>query len=336
MMLILEVLGAILLLLIIGGVMFYFYLRYKFGKWMNVDPEMNWTPLRIHLNEDLSPSWLKDKKSRSVIESIEALGFRQGDPYIIPEMNNFQLLSFFNPPYSAVLYYHELTGLWIDFVAESEKGAEFTVTSAPTGAELSTRPEMTKVAMQETNAPKMFEQIKEISAGRALKKIRQSQFRSLFESSFEKDILWKNRKGGISYEEFLAIERETDWKNSKKNITEAFIATKVNELNQWHQAVLEQHQESAGLSEDAFDEMEWRFSIVPNKTDTVSFIHYLEENGFLDEDDEIDQVAERFRDETDIEALFDRLNGRLSPDLRAVQVGSYDYPLPIKLYLRPE
>ena len=50
----------------------------------------------------------------------------------------------------------------------------------------------------------------------------------------------------------------------------------------------------------------------------------------------IDQVAERFRDETDIEALFDRLNGRLSPDLRAVQVGSYDYPLPIKLYLRPE
>ncbi len=70
--------------------------------------------------------------------------------------------------------------------------------------------------------------------------------------------------------------------------------------------------------------------IVPFCTDAVTFIPYLDIEGFKDDEDE--STGKTFKDETDIFKLFDKLNEGKSPELRVVFVEETNYPLQLNIY----
>jgi len=335
-MIILQIIGGIVVFLIFVAVCIYYFFKFKFGKLLDIDSSVNHSPLSIHINEELFPQWLEDKKTIDMISKIESHGFHKSKSYGIPEMEDVQLLSFFKESYTAVLYKHDAVGLWIDLFAISDDGSEITVTDMPMGSGIDNRPEMKKYVMQGSSVDEMMKQFDDYIKNIKLKKIDDDNFRTLFEEAYEKDIQWRNRNGGISFEEFLSVEKETNVSFKEKHVKEAFIETKLQELRQWHSNIIEQYIESNNVSEEDGYDLEYQSIIVPEKTDPVSFAHYLKEKDFISENVNLEKLTEHFKDEVNIKTIFDSLNSRLSPDLRASIGGSFNHPLNADLYLIPE
>lgn len=274
-MLFLEIIGGIVIFIVLLIISIYLFLKIKFGKWLNAAlSDDNHSPLCIHLNEDLYPEWLENKKTKNHIQSFENHGFRSGKSYSIPEMDGVELLSLFKEPYTAVLYKHPIAGIWIDLFVRTNDDQEITVTNMPMGGEISSRPEMIKHVMKDSTLDEMMDRLYELTSQYSLKAIDEEVFRSIFEEAYKKDIQWRNRNGGISYDEFLSVEKESKGKYSETQIKEAFIETKLQELRQWHQAIIEQYTEINHLKDDETYELEWQSVIVPEKTDPVSYAHY--------------------------------------------------------------
>jgi len=94
---------------------------------------------------------------------------------------------------------------------------------------------------------------------------------------------------------------------------------------------MEEYRELQGISEDDFWEDEARLLIVPFKSHGSAFLEYLEERQFLKED-QADKLDKAYSDESDIPALFDKINNLYSPELRATLIGEYTFPLKLKIY----
>ena len=335
-MLFLQIIGGVAVFLIVAAVIIYYYIKIKFGKWLKA-AEGNATPLVIHINKDLFPEWIEEKKAQSLVKNFIAQGFRVGAAYTIPEMDGVKLLSFYKEAYIGVLYTHPIAGLWVDLVAKYNDGSELTVTDMPMGAEISNRPEMKKVVMKGASIDEMVEQLYELTSGHSLKFIHEEDFRSFFEDAYKRDIQWRNRNGGISYEDFISVEQEMKKKHTDKHIKEAFLETKLQELDQWHHSVVEQYIEREQLkADDDKIELAWDSVIVPTKTDPVSYAYYLKQNGFINNNVNLEKLAEHFKGEANIQVIFNRLNNNLSPELRAKKAGTFDHPLPTDLYLFSE
>ena len=336
MALILQIIGGFVLSIIVLIFCIYLYFRFKFGKFFNFDPDKNQTPLVIHLNEDHSPDWLSEKEASRAFEQLCNLGFQRGKAYTIFEMPDYQLISLFNHPYVAVLYQHPVAGVWIDYFTIQENGKELTVSNAPyADFAKENRPLTEKIFNKDGTIEELFETLKQASGDAEFVKIDNTNFRQIFEEAFNKDTAWRNRNGGISYEEFEKIEKYSNWKNDEKTKREVFLDCKENELEQWHEAGLRVYQEKNSIKDEEFIDGEYLLFIVPVKTDASAFIRYLTGMGFLPDEQE-EKLMKLYGKETDIYTLFDTLNNALSPELRAEMIATIDYPIEAKIFKQKE
>ncbi|WP_455212811.1 hypothetical protein, partial [Kaarinaea lacus] len=210
------------------------------------------------------------------------------------------------------------------------------VSNAPNaGFEKEHREGTIKKYMADVQADAMFKNIKEIVANNECTTINNENFREIFEDSYNKDMAWRNRKGGISYDEFLKIEKGTSWKNSEKNLNETFLEVKENELHQWHEAALRVYKDKYNIRDDVYGESEYLLLMVPVITDPSAFIRYLCSLGFVSDDQE-EKLIGVYGKESNIYLIFDLLNNALSPDLRANYVGKIDYPIEAKIFKQVE
>jgi len=327
----LQILGGIVLSIILLIVFFIVFIRLKFGKVSQLDSANQSVPLIIHLNEDPIPDWLENKNARKFEQALHDLGFTDGKAYTVYEMEGYQLKSYFNSPYTAVVYNHEIAGNWLDIVAETTEGYEYTVSNTPMGEAINCRPETERHVIRNTDVSGLFAKIQERVGSQHCINADAGNFRIYFESIYKKDMSWKHRNGGISFEEFVNTARETNKKYSDKIIKEAFIETKENELNQWHEAALEEYKNQMELSDSDFEDIEYYLFIVPMKTDPSAFIGYLNEVEFVSYDNR-EKLLSIYENEENIPALFDKINDSLSPELRAKKCGEVDYPIAISIY----
>jgi hypothetical protein len=239
MMLFLQIAGGIfvgLLILIVAG---YLFFRFKLRKLLDFDTQ-GATPLAVRLNEDLAPDWTEEASAKALIADLESLGFTKGKCYIVYEMDGVLLQSMFSPPYAAVVYKHPAAGSWVDIVCRAEDGTEITAASAPTGSEISHRPDEIKLFRPGASPSELLDAIQQETQGRVAQGLDDSNFRDVFETSYKKDMAWRNSQGGTTMEEFLKVAGNMGKKFSSDELREAFLATKVQELHQWHAACVEE------------------------------------------------------------------------------------------------
>jgi len=330
-MIILQILGGILLAIIVIAGVIYLYYRLKFGKYLNHDT--NQEPLFIHLVEDVSPDWLDNKNIIKKIKELEDLGFCRGKAYSIYEIDDVLLHVFFKDNITSVLYFHNIAGYWVDMVVEEKNGKEYTFSNAPMGSGMEHRPECKKMFDSTASIRSLYERIVNITKNQDIKflSINENNFREYFELAYKKDISWKNRNGGISYEEFLKTEKEAPFTSSKKKIEEAFITTKEAELHQWNDAAIDEYCRSEGLKEEDSYDLEYKLIIVPYVTNAAAFIRYLESKDFLN-NHQSEKLEKIYSNETDIYEIFEKINTLFSPELRAEYVKEIKFPLNIKIY----
>ncbi len=334
-MLFLQVIGGIVVGILVLIILFYLFIRIKFGKFLNADT--NPEPLIIHLNKDINPEWVQDRQPAQIIENLKSLGFVEGDAYLIKEMDGVQLVSMHQGPICAVVYQHPVAGNWVDVVLNEIDGMEYTVSNAPLGAAIDAPEYCHKVMDPALTPQEIFQQIIDLKnqSQKDFVAINEGNFRAFFEDAYKKDMAWRIRKGGISFEEFLGTSDEASFKTSDKNIRGAFIQMKEDDLYHWQEAALEHYRKANDIDTDQFYEESYRLIMVPFTTAAEAFINYLEGQDFINED-QAEKYKQKHRDETDIYTLFETINGHLSPELRAEFITEQDFPLPLKIYKAKE
>ena len=197
--LILKILGIVFLVLIVIAIGAFFFLRKKWRSLVaGLGQEMDGTPpMSIHLNQDLNPEWTQEPEVADMIEEVESLGFYKGKAYAIKEMAAVKFASLFRPQRDAcaVVSKHDNGMLWLEFVLEYQDGSDLTVTNAPMGGEMDTRPECEKIVVRNAPVSELYETFKAKIQPKPKVPIDDSNFREVFEESYRRDMAWRAAKG---------------------------------------------------------------------------------------------------------------------------------------------
>lgn len=328
----LQVIGSLVVGVVVILLAIYLYIRIKLGKYANIDTSEDLTPLLIHLNEEIDPDWIAKKNAQKIENELIDLGFTPDKTYNVVEMEGMQLKAFFKTPFTAILYTHPVAGLWVDMGAETENGIEYTVSNVPMGGEMDTPPHAKKYWHKEFTPAELYTKLKEVIGSEPIKALDASTFRDYFENVYKKEMQWKNKNGGIGFEEFMRVI-ENDPKNYKDDeIMEAFHEVKRKELRKWHNGAIEEYKKQESISEnDCYDIYDYKL-IVPSKSDPIGFIRYLADVYYLNEE-QAKKLENRYSGkEITIQALFNQINEGFSPELRAVKISTIDYPIDIEIY----
>jgi len=334
----LQVLGSIVLAVIVIVVGFYIYMRISLGKYFNAAMEnKDMTPLLIHLNEETEPEWISKKKAVLMEKELLHLGFTPDKCYNVVEMDGMQLKSFFNPPFVAVFYTHPVAGLWVDIALKGTDGKDYTVSNAPMGGEIESMPESIKYWLKGKTVSELYEKIVKETTGIKPEIIAAADFREYFEDAYKKEIQWKNKNGGIGFEEFLNVVKNDSKKYNEKEIKEAFTETKRKELMKWHYGALEEYVKKENIAEDDCYDATDNLLIVPSKTDAAGFIRYLSDIYYLSDEKQIKKLEEKYsKSNIEIKALFREINEGFSSGLRAIKKLDVTYPIDIEIYQMPK
>jgi len=145
------------------------------------------------------------------------------------------------------------------------------------------------------------------------------------EKYYKDEQAYRNRNGGVDFDEFKNIAKKERKKYSDTQIQEAFLIYKKNELENWNWAGLEEYYQSIENSEEDDYDCGGCF-IVPDRTNAEAFVHYLSEYDLVLEE-HAEKIGRSVRKESDIPALFERINNSRSPESRAKECGKISFPI---------
>ncbi len=333
-MLILQIIGGIVLVILAIIMIFYLYLRFVFGKYLHLQPQVE--PLKIHLTEDIEPNWLNHKKAKKITKELQEIGFTQGKAFSIEEIPDMLLVHFYKNHIHAVLYKHRIVGFWVDFSIKVADNDYYYTTNAPLGDEIDMPPNMFKFYDKNASLQQLYNKIEELTKDKEVVYVPVEDFRNYCETIYKEQMSWKVKRGGVSFAEFKKISDGIKRKNfSDKELKEAFLEHKLMDLNSWHVYAIEEFAETLG-TKDNYDEISRLMCdsfIVPFTTYAPAFIEYLTQWGVITEE-QGKQLKKRYENETDIYQVFEEINGLFSEENRAIMIAEQDFPLPLKIYTR--
>lgn len=336
MSLFLQVIGIIFLVIIGIIVLLVIVIR---TKWKSIKQMLavGAQPSTIHLVEDDSPEWLNSENVQQQIRQMEELGFIPGKTYTIEEMPGVTLLSLFHrqDEILATLYRHDIAGVWVDFVVEYEDGTELTVSNAPYGEEIDTRPEVTKIIQKEFSIQQLYSEVKSRWESKPKITSNLQTFKQIFEEAYKRDMVWRNERGGITEDEVRRVAAKDGDRYTEEVIDTAMLKIKIDEIYKWHDECIQQFIKESTLSVADWERYRELIFVVSNQMHPKAFVEYV--SCYLNlEDDEIEyfrELASQFRRTKE---LFDRINASLSEEQNGKKLGSVSFPIDADMYTRFE
>ncbi len=331
-----QLLGIIFLIILVVVVLAVFLIRRKLKAIAKALSGYDAQPSEVHLTEELRPAWVAEPSVQSMIEELTSLGFARGKAYGIEEMPQVKLCSFFraNPAIVCALYQHDAAGNWVDLVVKNEDGTGITVTNAPTGEDLDTRPNSTKVFLKDADLISLCRELEKRIEHKETLPIDDTNFKEVFENSYKEDMEWRNKRGGVTAEEVRRIAQKMDGEYDDTVIAEAVQRIKSGELYQLHEDCIENFArlnpelvEENGNGRDAL-------FLVSDHLDAASYVGYL--GTYLDLPDKLFEQLERLSKLTkSARVLFMKANGTLPKRSRATKIGSVSSPIDAEIYRSP-
>ncbi|MFH1116120.1 MAG: hypothetical protein V1792_19580 [Pseudomonadota bacterium] len=329
-----QVLGIIFVVIVAVVLAAYFLIRRKLKAISKTLAGFAAQPSEINLVEEPSPAWMEKPGVQSMVKELDRLGFIRGRAYGIEEMPQVRLCSFFtaDPAAACVLYEHDQAGNWADLVLKYEDGTDITITNAPAGEDIDTRPDSTKVFPKDATLAELCRELDRRLESKAVLAIRDADFKQTFEEAYRKDMEWRNKRGGITEEEVRRIAAKEDGEYDDSDIAEAMLRIKSGELLQLHEDCIGNFlRQNPGSARDDGHGL----FVVSDQLDAACYVGYLAE--YLDLPDDLLERLERLSKVTrSAKALFMKANGELPRRLRAQKVGSVGSPIDADIYRAPE
>ena len=321
-----QIIGSIVAAVVVIILAIYMFFRIKFKGVMDMVDSDSPAPLVVHLNESYDSQWLKEPKAEALNKALRSLGFVRDKTYDVIELTGVKLLAYFKDGTSAILYTHPVAGLFVDFVYLGAEGENITVSNVMSGSEIDKRPDCKKIYLPEAGVDELWQRMKTECEGLSESDINPENFREFFEAECQKDAAFIANKGGVTRAEFMRVLRNNPVELSDQKIEEAFLETKLQELEQWHEAVFSAH--------DLEDyEQEATFFIVPENAHARGFLQYLADYDVIPEE-AVAPLGDKYQN-TPAPQLFAEINKGFSEKLRATHVTSVELPLKATVFSKP-
>jgi hypothetical protein len=285
-------------------------------------------PLSVQLEHDSLHEWTKDSDCQLFIQDILALGFQPSSTYLIKEIPELKLASFFRNDFCAVLYFHHQKGYWFDIFFEQQDGFLFTYTNTPTQYEFSYDCENRKKEHKKNySLEQLVKSLEYLTADRRGQKLNKESFKLTFEYCYQLDMEYRNKEGGLSFDEFMEHVDIHAAHLNEDEIKSAFLQNKIDELQHWHLLSLDL------LSKTMPDLNKDEIFFVPEKTDALAFLYYIKEFGLVSQE-QIERLSDSVSLHENIHTLFDIINKCLGDQHEFKHLFSVKFPVPAKVYQR--
>lgn len=276
--LILRIIGILALLLILGLgaiIAFVWWHWRKIKKGLAAVP-----PLTITLVTDTAPDWVNQAPFHDVILEFKALGFTPVGPFEIDGLAGVRVLGMCHPPsgFRGCCYNHPAVGCFVDLCANLDDGLELTVTNAPSGSEMDTRPGTEKIFLAGRPLPELHATLQTKIAGRPVTPCVPAHFQEDFVAAYARDMAWHTNKLGVSEAEFRRFAANEKRTFSEEQLTAAFQETKLQELRQWTTEATEEFAKTTTLSVARWKEFEESQLIYRDDFHPGAFLDYVAES----------------------------------------------------------
>jgi hypothetical protein len=325
----LRILGVLAVIVALGialaaGFVWWFLRRLKKG--LGATP-----PLTIDLVEDTAPDWLTKAPFIETIRDFDALGFSRVGPFEVSGIPGVRLLGFCHQPSGvfACCYNHPQAGCFIDLCANLTDGFELTVTNAPAGGEMDTRPGTEKVFLAGRPLPELYATLLEKIAGRTAKPCAPERFKEDFVAAYARDMAWRSAKLGVSEAEFRRVASKDGKTRSDEHLAAAFRQTKLQEIRLWAGDAAEEFAKTTNLSVARWKEFEDDLIVFRDDFHPAAYLEYLTDSV---------EVPNKAREELDAELsaglplarLLDRISATTGHSF--VHLGAVERPLRCEIY----
>ncbi|MDM8551819.1 hypothetical protein QUF72_17180 [Desulfobacterales bacterium HSG2] len=330
----LQIMGGIFLFIIIAVVAVILYFRFK---WLKLVDQLSLaeilTPFRIHTVPDVSPDWLEEKAVDKAISAFHSLGFTDVGPFRIEEMPMIKLFGLIHTQEQvmAVVYKHESVGTWSDVVVEYESGEEFTVSNAPTGEELDTRPDVRKLFDETWDEIQLFRTVIQERKPGPFKSVSVKDFPRTFEKSYAEDMAWRNRRG-TTKKEIRRVAGNMDIQTSKSHIDEAYAVSLEETVERLNEECIQQFIETTDMSVSEWEKIRDRIFIIHEKIPPNMLPEYVDAYiGFSE--DQIEEMESLIDPDMPVCELFQQINESLPDDMKSRKVGEVSEPVRGDIYV---
>jgi hypothetical protein len=334
----LKIIGGLALtaFLLIGG--FLFFLWWKLRGIAKGLAASTTPPSTVDLTLEADPKWIKKENVRRDFAALEADGYVRGAAYTVDGMPGVSLVALHHPVTGVYgcYYDHTVAGNWADLCANFCDGLELTVSNAPQGSEMDTRPDTEKVFLPGRPVSEIHQRLAERLTARALKPVAPENFKAEFVAAYARDMAWRNAKDGTSEEEFRRVAANHGKDLTDEQLKEAFKETKLQELRNWSEEALAGFAKSTTLSVAEWKQYEDQMIILRESFHAHAYLDYLTDTVTLE-----DETVEKYRQALDGGISLAGLLKRIAADTghEFIKIGEVSTPRQVEIYgvkLAPE
>lgn len=238
------------------------------------------TPLTVKLRRDPEPSWFADKAARKGDADMRRLGYEFAGAFTIDEMPGVQLVGYCHKEFGiyGAYYNHPAAGRWFDLCADFVDGGELTVTNAPQGEQLDHRPGTEKHFRKGDTIDALHAFIADRVSPNPVTPVAIENFAGAFEAAYAREMAWRSARNGISEEEFRRVAATTEHGLAPERWSEAYDETKLQEIQLWESAALDEFEKMTTLSVAEWKKFEGSMLIFRDDFHAPAYVAYLGES----------------------------------------------------------
>ncbi len=337
--LILQVLGAILLLMILAVVVFVLTIRAKFRQLFRDlqrharDAATTAIPPRIHLEAAEAIDWDDEERIEALVEPLPGLGFEDAGLYAFREMRGIRLHAWVNPDQSAyaVVYEHPVAGAWMDFVSRYDDGTSITFTNTSQGGGLDHQPGHSIERRPGLDPQTLYREFLEARPPRPAIPVRAGDFVADFEKAYADEMNWRDGRGGPTEREIRAIAAESGYEDDDALVGATREPMREQALADLEATLRQQFSRETSLSVAEWERVRDRLVIVHDRLTP----EMLNETAAEWVDEDLLAPSAVAPGETPRET-FAAFNVRLPSGRRFVKLGELKEPIEAEVYCAPE
>jgi len=242
-------------------------------------------------------------------------------------------------PLAAVVYRDCSSRVWADICVKQADGKLVTVSNAPEGDQLDTRPGKKIIIDSKLGINELFDRVKQEWNGDAGVDIPLGEFAQWMEKEYAEDMDWRNSKGGYpTWEEFLrtAEGEGQDCELSDEQLKEAYFET-VYSLGvlRLSNECFDKFQQETEMSVQDWEEKRDCCFALHEKLPNSHLIKFIEDHFASLGEEHINKLKGALSEDRSAKENFVAFNELLPESLRAKKVGEVTFPVCADIFETP-
>ncbi len=343
MQVVLQVLGGLFLLIILGIVVVVLVLRRqlrKFGQSL-ADMTSLTPPAELNLQPEENPPWSNGKIVRKHADALLLHGFQDEGSFCTQEMTNLFIQGFVHPTRNlfAAVYDHPQGGIVVDIVQKTLDGRTLTLSNTTQGEELDSMDGKKSIRLKDAT-------VDQLMTAWQVDKLRgdnlpapPGSFKECFEAAYREEMQWRIARGGQTPEEIHRIALASGDQYSSEIEEMTFQLQRRQANSQLHEILTEKYLKESGVSAFDWQSEQQRLTIIHDnltREEVEELLSVVEEDREECFQDRYDRVLSFELPEMPARDAFAAVNATFPDHLQFKMKWQCDEPIAADYYLEPE